>query len=119
MMQTPLEVTFSNIDKSSAVEELIQKKVEKLETAYHDITSCHVYLNKPHKGKDKIFEVHVEVRVPGEEFVVSSNPGAKHNHADINIVIRDSFKAIEKQLATHKQKNRSRRHTALKASEEE
>lgn len=118
-MQTPLEVTFSNIDKSAAVEELIQKKVEKLEKAYHDITSCHVYLDKPHKRKDQSFEVHVEVRVPGEEFVVSSNPGSKHKHADINIAIRDSFKAIEKQLATHKQKNHSRRHTALAASEEE
>lgn len=118
-MQTPIEVTFSNIDKSSAVEELIQKKVEKLEKAYHDITSCHVYLDKPHKRKDQSFEVHVEVRVPGEEFAVSSNPGNKHNHADINIAIRDSFKAIEKQLATRKQKNHSRRHTALQSTESE
>ncbi len=118
-MHTPIELTFSNIDKSSAVEELIQKKVQKLETAYHDITSCHVYLDKPHKRKDQSFEVHVEVRVPGEDAVVSSNPGDKHNHADINIAIRDSFKAIEKQLAKRKQKHQSRRHTALAASEEE
>ena len=117
-MQTPIEVTFSNIDKSDAVEELIKNKVSKLEKSYHDITSCHVYLDKPHKRKDQSYEVRLEVRVPGADFAVSGNPGDHHKHADINIAIRDSFKAMEKQLATRKHKSASRRHTALGTSEE-
>jgi ribosomal subunit interface protein len=117
-MQVPIEVTFSNIDKSDAVEELIRSKVKKMEKSYHDITSCHVYLDKPHKRKDKIFEVRLEVRVPGSDFAVSGNPGGKNDHTDINIAIRDTFKAMEKQLATRKHKFAKRRHTALGASEE-
>ena len=117
-MQVPVEVTFSNTDKSEAVEALIQEKVNKLEKSYHDITSCHVYVDKPHKRKDQSFEVRLEVRVPGADFAVSGNPGDSGNHADINIAIRDSFKAMEKQLATRKRKFASRRHTALGTSEE-
>ena len=117
-MQVPIEVTFSNIDKSQAVEDYIRGKVEKLEKTFHDITSCHVYLDKPHQRKDKSYEVRLEVRVPGSDFAVSGNPGKHGTHSDINVAIRDSFKAMEKQLATRKQKSASRRHTALDSSEE-
>ena len=117
-MQVPIEVTFSKIDKSDAVEDLIRTKVKKLENAYHDITSCHVYLDKPHKRKDKSYEVRLEVRVPGADFAVSNNPGDSGNHADINVALRDSFKAMGKQLATRKHKFESRRQTALGSSEE-
>lgn len=117
-MQVPIEVIFSNIDRSEAVEKMIQERVKKLEKAYHDITSCHVYLEKPHKRKDQSYQVHLEVRVPGGDYAVSGNPGDRFNHADINIAIRDSFKAMEKQLAKRKKKFASRRHTALNSSEE-
>ena len=118
-MQTPLEVSFGNLDKSDAVLDFIKNKVRKLETNFHDITSCHVYLEKPHKRKDKSYEVKLEVRVPGAELAVSGNPGSHEGHADINIAIRDSFNAIEKQLTKRKHKFESRRHTALISSEEE
>ena len=118
-MQTPLEVSFGNIDKSDAVVEFIQAKIKKLETTYQDITSIHIYLDKPHKRKDKSYEVKLEVRVPGAELAVSGNPGNHKGHADINVAIRDSFNAMEKQLSKRKQKFESRRHTALGASEEE
>lgn len=117
-MQVPIEVTFSNIDKSDAVEVMIRDKIKKLEKSYQDITSWHVYMGQPHKRKDQSFEVRIEARVPGSELAVSGNPGDINTHSDINIAIRDSFKAMEKQLATRKHKFASRRHSALNTSEE-
>jgi len=43
-METPLEITFRNLDHSDAVEAKVREKVAKLEQAYDRITSCRVAL---------------------------------------------------------------------------
>ncbi len=117
-MQTPLEVIFSNIDKSPAIETFIRKKLVKLEKFYQDITSCHIYIDKPHKHKERSYEVRLEVRVPGSEFAVRMHPNGKNDYSDVKIAIRDSFTAVEKQLAARKSKFGHQRHTALLGEEE-
>jgi ribosome-associated translation inhibitor RaiA len=41
-MQTPLEISFHNMERSEAVEAKIRQRVEKLEKYFDRITSCHV-----------------------------------------------------------------------------
>lgn len=105
-METPLELTFKNMDKSDFVEGLIRERVEKLERLYDGITSAHVYVLAPHKHhhKGNHYEVRIEVRVPGTELLVTGKPGDVNAHEDINVAVRDSFNAMERQLKKWKQR---------------
>lgn len=99
-MQTPLEISFTNMDPSPAVEARVRERAEKLERLYDRITSCHVYIEAPHQQhrKGNRFEVRIKARVPGTELAVSNNPGRDEDHEDIYIALRDAFNAMERQL---------------------
>lgn len=105
-METPLELTFRNMDASDFVEGLVRDKVEKMERLFDGITSCHVYVEAPHRHQRKgnHYEVRIEVRVPGTELAVNNKPGDVNAHEDINVAVRDAFNAMERQLKRWKQK---------------
>lgn len=105
-METPLELCFKNMDTSPFVEGLIREKVDKLERIFDGITSCHVWIEAPHKQhrKGNHYEIRIEVRVPGTELTVNNNPGDVNAHEEINVAIRDAFNAMERQLKKWKQK---------------
>jgi cold shock CspA family protein/ribosome-associated translation inhibitor RaiA len=109
-VQTPLELSFKNMDRSDAVAERIETMVGKLEQLYSGITSCHVFVTAPHRHhrKGKHFDIRIEVRVPGTELAVNNEPGNVHAHEDINVAIRDSFRAMERQLEKWKDQARGR-----------
>lgn len=99
-MQTPLELTFRNMQPSPTIRNLVEEKVTKLERLYDGVTSCHVYVEAPHKQHQKgnRYEIHIEARVPGTELSVSNDPGNVTEHEDIRVAIRDAFDALERQL---------------------
>jgi len=99
-MQRPLQISFKGMERSEAVEARIQEKVEKLERRNGTIQSCHVVIVAPsgHHQKGGLFEVHVEVRLPGHDLTVGRDSARSHSHEDAYIAIRDSFDAIERQL---------------------
>jgi ribosomal subunit interface protein len=105
-METPLELSFKNMQHSDFVEGLIREKVAKLERLHDRITSCHVYVEAPHKRhrKGNQYEIRIEVRVPGTELAVNNKPGDVNAHEEINVAIRDAFNAMERQLQRWKQK---------------
>lgn len=110
-MQTPLEISFQNIDHSEAVESAVRQRAEKLEQLSNEITSCHVFIKEPHKrhSQGNQFEVHIEVRLPGKELAVSSNPGDVNAHEDAYVTIRDAFNAMERQIKKWKEIERGHR----------
>jgi ribosomal subunit interface protein len=105
-METPLELSFKNLQPSEFVEGLVRERVGRLERLHNRITSCHVFIEAPHKRhrKGNRFEITLEVRVPGTELAVASKPGDINAHDDINVAIRDAFNAMERQLKRWKQK---------------
>ena len=107
-MQTPLSVTFHNMERSDAVEARIREKVDKLETFHDRITSCHVVVEAPHRRhhKGKRYKVEIVLEVPGGEIAVSRAPGKNFAHEDIYVAIRDSFAAAQRQLQDHAQRQR-------------
>ena len=109
-MQTPLELSFKNMGRSESIEQRIQTMVERLETRYGGITSCHVFVAAPHRHQRKgsHYDVRIEVRVPGTELAVNNEPGDVNAHEDINVAIRDSFRAMERQLERWKKQARGR-----------
>lgn len=99
-MQLPLEIRFQNLDPSPAVEADIRKRVEKLERLADNLVSCRVNVEAPHKHhhKGKLYAVHVDLRLPGSEIVVSREPGQHHAHEDVYVAVRDAFDAVSRQL---------------------
>lgn len=105
-MESPLELSFKNLQPSEFVERLVRERVARLERLHDRITSCHVFIEAPHKRhrKGNRYEVRLEVRVPGTELAVASKPGDINAHEDINVAVRDAFNAMERQLKRQKQK---------------
>lgn len=105
-METPLELSFKNLQPSDFVEGLVRERVARLERLHDRITSCHVYIEAPHRRRRKgnRYEVRLEVRVPGTELAVASKPGDINAHEDINVAVRDAFNAMERQLKRRKQR---------------
>jgi ribosomal subunit interface protein len=99
-MEVPLQITFRDIEPSEAVEARIREKVAKLEQYYDRITSCRVVISAPHRHrhKGKLYEVTVDLVLPGEELVVAHEGKSDHAHEDIYVAIRDSFEAARRQL---------------------
>ncbi|MHA1566815.1 MAG: HPF/RaiA family ribosome-associated protein [Alphaproteobacteria bacterium] len=99
-MDTPLQVSFRNMDRSEAVEARVREKAAKLEKIYSHLTSCRVVVESPerrhHKGN--LYHVRIELGLPGKELVVSRHPKDKQAHEDVYVAIRDAFDAARRQL---------------------
>ena len=111
-METPVEISFHNMESSPAVEAEIRDRVEKLDRMYNHLIGCRVsveHLHRQHRTGN-VYEVHIELRVPGEDVVVSHEPHhARDRYADpddVGIAIRTAFKTAERRLLDFKQKQR-------------
>jgi ribosomal subunit interface protein len=107
-MQTPLEITFRNLDNSPNVEAKIRKRIEELEHFYNRITSCRVVIEQPnrHHRRGRLYHIRVDLKVPGEEIVVKRDPSEHHAHEDIYVAVRDCFDAVRRQLEDHARRER-------------
>jgi ribosomal subunit interface protein len=105
-MQTPLEIRFTNMEPSDAVERRIREKVAHLERTFGRIVGCHVFVDAPHQHAQQgaPFAARIELRVPGGDIAVGREPGDPHAHADVYVAIRDAFEALERRLRKHQQR---------------
>lgn len=94
------KVVFRGLDHSPSVEEVVQKRLEKLERFNHDIQSLRVILESPHNNhhKGRVYHVGVEALLPQHDIVVNNDQHDKHSHEDIYVAIRDAFDAMERRL---------------------
>ena len=108
-MDSPLEITFHNMESSEAAADDIRKRASKLQKIYGRLISCRVSIEartRKHRTGN-IYEVHVEMRAPGGRLAVSREPHhAKERHArnDLRTSVRDAFKAAEAQLRSFSEK---------------
>ncbi len=99
-MQTPLQITFRNLEHSAAVETRIRERVAQLEQFHYRIISCRVMVEAPDQRRQQggLFHIRVDLKVPGKEIVVKRGPSQHHAHEDINVAIRDCFDSVRRQL---------------------
>ena len=104
-----MQITFRNLEPSEAIKANILKKAEKLEHFAEHIISFRVLVEAPHKHhhKGNLYNVKVEISLPGEEILATHHTGKHHAHEDVYVAIRDAFDATRRQL-----KNYVRRHQA-------
>ncbi|BAZ04751.1 HPF/RaiA family ribosome-associated protein [Calothrix sp. NIES-3974] len=102
-MQTPLQVTFRNVQSSATVESKIREYVEKLNKLYNRITSCRVVVDLPHRNqnKGKLYHVQIDLTVPQGELVINRNPSQNQSHTNLYVALHDAFDIAKRQLISH------------------
>ena len=110
-MDEPLEIVFHNLEHSAAVEAAIRERFAKLAKRYDRLTHCRVSVEALHRQHrtGNLFEVHIDMLVPGAELAVSRQPQkAKERYAnpDVYTSIKDAFAAAERQLKRFKRQQR-------------
>jgi ribosome-associated translation inhibitor RaiA len=108
-MNTPLEITFRNLDRSDNAVEAIEKRFKQLERFYPRITGTSVMIEMPHKhhrnGND--FHVTIELDLPGKRLVVGHNPDKQARHNALLPTVADAFKTMTRKLEDYARKQRS------------
>ena len=102
-MQRPLQIVIRDIPHSEAVETHIREKMEKLESFYSRIVGCKVTLEfaGKHKHQGKLFNVRLDISVPGAELVVN-----RDLYEDLYVALRDTFDAARRRLEAYGQRQR-------------
>src|SRR5581483_5361414 len=105
-MDIPLELAFHNMEPSDALKQAVQEHVAKLETFYDHIIGCRVVIEIPHKSHrvaSNAPDVHVVLRVPGREIVVTREDSG-NGKASVNgyAVLNEAFQAVQQQLKDYR-----------------
>jgi len=106
-MQTPLNIAFHNTPSDPRIEAEIRERVEKLERLFDGLIGCRVAVEAQHQQHrtGNVYDVHIELVVPGGQLVVSRQPKkAQEKYADPDVYtsVRDAFQAAERQLKEYK-----------------
>lgn len=101
----PIQITIKDVAHSPQLESDIRAKAEKLTRFYKRICSCRVVagLMQKNKHQGKLYNVRIDVTVPGKEFATTH----KRNQ-DPYVAVRDAFIAMERQLEEHSHKRHGR-----------
>lgn len=107
-MQSPVQITFRNMDPSPAVEAKIRSHAEHLERFDDSIVSCRVVVELQHRHhhQGNLYHVSVDLKVPGAELVAGRSAAQHHAHEDVYVAIRDAFDALRRQLEDHARRER-------------
>ncbi len=102
-MKSLLQITIRDVPHSEALESHIRQKAEKLETFYPHIMGCRVVVEIPHKHKHqgRVFDVRLDITVPGSELVVN-----REANEDVYVALRDAFNAARRQLEDYGRRQR-------------
>lgn len=108
-MQTPLELSFRDVEKTEEMETLIRHKAEKLDKTFGNIISCRIMVEKlqQHYHNAQPFRVRIDLKIPpGHELVVSRDPSKGNLHLDLGAEIRWAFDAAERMIKEVREKQR-------------
>jgi cold shock CspA family protein/ribosome-associated translation inhibitor RaiA len=102
-MSLNLQILFRNMDASPSAEAQVRRRAAELEEFSDRISTCRVILETAHRHhrRGKLYQVSIDIAVPGKHVVANRNPGDDHAHEDIHVAIRDAFDAARRQLQDH------------------
>lgn len=100
MFQTPVDISYRNMDRSDALTAAIKARVEKLDEFFDRITSCRVVVEVPHRHhhQGNLYHVRIHLQVPCRELIADREAHDKHQHENPYVAVRDAFDAISRQL---------------------
>jgi ribosomal subunit interface protein len=104
IMEVTLQITMRDIPHSDALESHIREKAAKLEKFYPHIMHCRVTVELPHRHhhQGRLFDVRIDMTVPGGELVIN-----RIVNEDVHIAVRDAFDAAKRQLENYSHRQAS------------
>jgi cold shock CspA family protein/ribosome-associated translation inhibitor RaiA len=107
-MILPLQITFRHMDPSPALEARIRELAERLDHFSAHIMHCHVIVESPHRHhrQGNLFDVRIDITVPGTEISVQRAHPYDHAHEDPYVALRDAFHAARRELEDYERKHR-------------
>jgi ribosome-associated translation inhibitor RaiA len=92
---TQPQITYRGMPHSPAMDARIMELAAKLDEFHPKITSCHVVVDEldRHKNKGNLFEVRIDLHVPGRELAATHQP-----HEDAYAAITNAFDVMFRQL---------------------
>jgi len=99
-MKSPLQITFRHIQRSEAVETIVRRRAEKLETFFEGIVRVHVVLDEPHHHHThgNHYVVRIEIGVPGNDLLITRDPPGSHAQEDLYAAVEAAFDQAERVL---------------------
>ena len=99
-MKLPLQVTFRHMEPSDALDADIREHAELLDKFAGNIMSCRVVVEAPHQHKHQgqLYQVRINITLPGHEINVTRGRDLHHAHEDPYVAVRDAFNAAQRQL---------------------
>ena len=99
-MAIPVHIMFRHMESSPSVEARVRDLATHLRVFSDRIQSCRVVVDTPHRHhhQGKVFNVKVQLALPGEDVVVDMERPQRDGHEDVYVVIRDAFDAAKRQL---------------------
>jgi ribosome-associated translation inhibitor RaiA len=109
-MQSPVRVTFRNMDSTPTVEERIRERAEKLDQLFDRITACDVVVEAQHRHhhKGNLYHVRVDLAVPDATLVTNRAGTRNPSHEDVYVAVRDAFDAATRQLEDYVRRRRGK-----------
>lgn len=92
---TQPQITYRGMPHSPAMDARIVELAAKLDEFHPKITSCHVVVDEldRHKNKGNLFDVRIDLHVPGRELVATHQ-----QHQDAYVAISNAFDVMIRQL---------------------
>ena len=99
-MQTPPEISFHGFDPNEGLKALVHQQIARLEKHSDRITTLRVAVDARHqKGrKGHVYDVRIDIGVPGTELAVNHGPGANQRKEDLVATVRDAFRAAVRRV---------------------
>ena len=107
-MQLPLQITYRHMDPSPALEQRIRQLAAELDHFSEHVMRCHVIVQSPpkHHHQGRLWEVTIDLTVPGAEIAIDRTHPQSHAHEDVYVALRDAFRAARRQLEDYERTHR-------------
>ncbi len=93
-MKSAVDVVYRDLDSSAALNDIIVKKLEKLNRYTDQIVHSRVVLDVPHnhKHKGKQFRASIELDIKGHPVAITQDDESIH------VAVRDAFSSAERKV---------------------
>jgi len=93
-MKSAVDVVYRDLDSSAALNDIITKKLEKLNRYTDQIVHSRVVLDIPHnhKHKGKQFRASIELEIKGHPVAITQDDESIH------VAVRDAFSSAERKV---------------------
>jgi cold shock CspA family protein len=107
-MKLPLQISFRRLGQSQEIEDMISKRAAKLDEFCDRIMSCRVVVDVPHvhHHEGNLYQLRIDITVPGEEIVVNREPSEHTAYRDIRLAIDDAFNTAARLLEEYVRRQR-------------